>query len=49
MGSLHVFAISLEKHMDEVTLFPTDKQESFLQDASIILGVYKQVYPTYPE
>ena len=41
IGNLHIFAISLDMG-DEVALFLADKYESFLQNASIILGVCKQ-------
>ena len=34
---------------DEVALLPADKYKSFLQGASIILGVWKQTFPKYPE
>ena len=47
--SLHVFAISPEKHRDEVVLLPTDKHENFLQGATIILGLFNQACPNYPK
>ena len=34
---------------DEVVLLSVDKYESFLQDDSIILGVFIQGYPKYPK
>ena len=47
--SLHVFAISPEKHGDEVVLLPADKHENFLQGATIILGLCNQACPKYPK
>ena len=47
--SLHIFAIFLEKHGDVVVLLPVDKYDSFLQGASIILGLCKQACSKYPE
>ena len=49
IGNLHTFAISLEKHEDELAFLPADKYESFLQGASIILVVCKQDCTKYPE
>ena len=44
--SLHIYAISSEKHGVEVVLLPADKFESFLQSDSI-LDVCKQACPKY--
>ena len=46
--SLHVYAISPEKHGVEVVLLPADKYESFLQGDSI-LDVCNQACPKYPK
>ena len=37
--SLHIFAISPEKHMDEVDFLSADKHESFLQVDFQVLGM----------
>ena len=46
--SLHIYAISPEKHGVEVVLFPADKYKSFLQGDSI-LDVFNQACPKYPK
>ena len=45
--SLHVFAISTQKHGDEVDFLPADKHKSFRQDNSITLDVRSQTSPKY--
>ena len=47
--NLHIFAISPEKHGDEVDFLPADKHESFLQVDSITFGVLSQTCPKYPK
>ena len=49
MRSLHIFAISPEKHEEVVVLLSTDKYESFQQGDSIILGVCNKACPKYPK
>ena len=43
------FAISPEKDGGWSWFSPTDKNESFLQDDSITLGVFSQACPKYPK
>ena len=45
--SLHIFAISPEKVVDEVDFLPPDKHTIFLQVDSITLEVHGQVCPKY--
>ena len=47
--NLHIFAISPEKHGDELDFLPADKHESFLQVDSITFGVLSQTCPKYPK
>ena len=47
--SLHIFAISPEKHEEVIVLLSTDKYESFLKGDSIILGVCNKACPKYPK
>ena len=49
--SLHIFAISPEKHRDEVDLWPVGKHESFLQVDSIICksDTQSEICPKYPK
>ena len=44
--SMHIYAISPEKHGVEVVLLPADKYKSFLQSDSI-LDVFNQACPKY--
>ena len=45
----YLWNISRKAWGDEVGFLPADKQESFLQIDSIILGVRSHVYPEYPK
>ena len=49
--SLHIFAISPEKHRDEVDLWPVGKHESFLQVDRIICksDTQSEICPKYPK
>ena len=49
IGSLHIFAISPEKHGGEVDFLPANKHEDFLQGDSITLGLHSQTCPKYPK
>ena len=46
--SLRIFAISPEKHGEEVDFLPVNKQESFLQVDSSTLDLLSQACPKYP-
>ena len=46
--SVHIYAISPEKHGAEVVVLPADKYECFLQGDSI-LDVCKQAFPKHPK
>ena len=46
--SLHIYAISPEKHRVKVVLWPADKYQNFLQ-ADSILDVCDQACPRYPK
>ena len=45
--SLHIFAISPEKHGGEVDFLPENKHEHFLQVDSISLDLRSQACPKY--
>ena len=45
--SLHIFAISPEKHGGEVYFLPANKHESFLQVHSVNTGERSQACPKY--
>ena len=47
--SLHIFAISPKRYGDEIDFLPADKEESFLQDSSVTLGVHSQACQKYPK
>ena len=47
--SLHIFAISPEKHGGEVDFLPENEHRSFLQVDGIFLGLLSQACPKYPE
>ena len=47
--SLHIFAISPEKHGAEVDFLPANKNKSFLQVDGITLGVGSQACSKYPK
>ena len=47
--SLHIFAISPQKHGGEVDFLPANKHESFLQVDSITFRLRSQACPKYPK
>ena len=47
--TFHIFAITPEKHGDEVDFLLVDKSKSFLQVDSITLGVGSQACSRYPK